>query len=192
MIGRIMWTPTRAKEIPNGNYSKLRENRVGICLHYDASGSDAGAVAWFGDPRCRVSYQLLVLDNGSFVRIAPDDKRAWHAGRCKTSDPERLKYKDANSALYGIAIASSGKHGVEPLQLLTTAFLVRRYFELRGWDITETWRIVGHNTEATPRGRKTDPEGADPKNPILSVDHIRQLVPHVEVPAMSSSLEEVL
>ncbi len=188
MIGRIMWTPSRVREIPNGNYSALRDERIGVMLHYDASGSDAGAVAWFGDERCHVSYQQLVLDDGTFVRIAPDDKRAWHAGRCKTSDPDRLKYKDANSALYGIAIASSGKHGVEPLQLLTTAFLTRRYFELNGWLPGDTWRIVGHNTEATPRGRKTDPEGSDPKNPILSVDHIRQLVGRIEMPPIASSL----
>lgn len=179
MTGQMIWAPTLVQEIPNGRYSKTREQRRGVCLHYDGSGSDRGAVAWFGDPRCGVSYNLLVLDDGSYVRIAPDDARAWHAGRCKTSDPSRLGYKDANSALYGVAIASSGKHDVTPLQMLTVALLCRLYFEQHGWDLDDVWRIVGHSSEAWPRGRKTDPEGADPQNPILSVDDIRQLLPRV-------------
>lgn len=183
MTGHIIWPATLVQEIPNGQYSKLREERLGVMIHYDGSGSDRGAVQWFGDERCRVSYNLLVLDDGSYVRIAPDDRRAWHAGVCKTSDPERLPYKDANSAFYGISIASSGKHDVTPLQVATVALLVRRYFDVHGWDLKDTWRIVGHASEAWPRGRKTDPEGADPKNPILSVDDVRQLLPKVSANA---------
>ena len=179
MTGQLIWTPTLVDEILNGQYGALREDRQGICLHYDGSGSDRGSVRWFGDPRCRVSYNLLVLDDGSYVRIAPDASRAWHAGRCRPSDPARLQYGDANSALLGIAIASSGRHDVTPLQMLTVALLCRNYFATYGWDLEDTWRIVGHSSEAWPRGRKTDPEGADPKNPILSVDDIRQLLPKV-------------
>ena len=63
--------------------------------------------------------------------------------------------------------------------MLTTALLCRLYFKKHGWDPSETWRIVGHSSESWPRGRKTDPEGADPKNPILSVDDTRQLLPKV-------------
>ena len=63
--------------------------------------------------------------------------------------------------------------------MLTTALLCRIYYERHEWDLDETWRIVGHSSEAWPRGRKTDPEGADLKNPILSVDDIRLLLPKV-------------
>ena len=180
MTGQLVWTPTLTGEIPNGQYnSSLREERIGIMLHYDGSGSDRGAVQWFADVRCKVSYNLLALDDGSYVRIAPDSARAWHAARCRPSDPARLHYGDANSALLGIAIASSGKHDVTPLQMLTMALLCRIYYEKHGWNLRDTWRIVGHSSEAWPRGRKTDPEGADPNNPILSVDDIRQLLPMV-------------
>ena len=168
-----------AAEIPNGQYSKLREARQGVMLHYDGSGSDHGSVEWFADERCKVSYNLLVLDNGSYVRIAPDTARAWHAGRCKPSDPIKLNYTDANSAFYGIAIASSGKQDVTPLQMMTVALLCRIYFKAHQWDLSDTFRIVSHSSEAWERGRKTDPEGTDPTNPILSVDDIRQLLPKV-------------
>ncbi len=182
MTAHLIWTPMLVDEIPNGNYNKsLREDRQGVMLHFDGSGSDRGAVQWFRSPKCHVSYTLLVLDDGNYVRIAPDTARAWHAGRCKPSDPDRLNYKDANSALYGIAIASSGKHTVTPLQMLTVVLLCRRYFDKHRWDLKETWRIVSHRTEATPRGRKTDPEGADLNNPIMSTEHVRGLLSNVRL-----------
>ena len=115
MRGQLISAPMLVDEILNEQYGKLREDRQGIVLHYDGSGSDAGSMAWFRAPECKVSYNLLVLDDGSYVRIAPDSARAWHAGRCRPSDPSRIRYSDANSAFYGIAIASSGKHDVTPL-----------------------------------------------------------------------------
>ena len=147
-------------------------------LHYDGSGSDHGAVQWFGDPRCRVSYNVLVLDDGNYVEIAPDDCAAWHAGRCRSSD-QRLTYRSANRAFYGVAIASSGKEAVTPVQLLTVVALCRGYFRRHGWPLGQTWRIVSHRSEATPRGRKTDPEGADLRNPIMSTEHVRGLLSKV-------------
>lgn len=179
MIATLSWSPALAREVPNGQYSALREPRVGVMLHYDASGSDAGAVAWFADPACKVSYNWLVLDDGSYVTIAPRDKRAWHAGACRPSSPQ-FAYTDANSAFYGIAAANGGKEDVTPLQLLTIAWLARQCFEREGWPVTDTWRITSHRAEAWPRGRKTDPEGADTRNPIFSPDDVRQLVGRVE------------
>jgi len=178
MIASVQWAASLAKEVPNGQWGDLREPRIGVMVHYDASSSDAGAVGWFSDPLCRVSYQVLVLDDGSWVQIAPDNKRAWHAGACRSSDP-RLAYRDANSAFFGIAVATNEKVDVTPLQTLTAAFLARRYFEREGWPVTDTWRVVGHRTEAWPRGRKSDPEGGDLKNPILAVEDIRQLLGRV-------------
>jgi N-acetyl-anhydromuramyl-L-alanine amidase AmpD len=149
-------------------------------IHFDGSGSDAGAVAWFADPRCRVSYQLLVLDDGSFVRIAPDTARAWHAGVCRPSS-ERLGYHDANSAFYGVSVATNGRVGATALQLLTTAWLCRRYFEAHGWPVTDTWRIVGHEDEAWPRGRKSDPSGPIEHNPILDLEDIHSLLGRIVI-----------
>lgn len=189
---RLNWSPRLVREVPNGSYNKdLREPRIGVMLHYDGSGTDEGAVAWFEHPECRVSYTILVLDDGTYVRIAPDTARAWHAGYCRTSDPERLPYEDANSAFYAISAATNAARDVTPLQTLAIAELVRRWFFLERWDTKETWRIVGHSSEAIfgpghpragERGRKTDPEGADPRNPILSVDDVRSLVPLVPPP----------
>lgn len=177
------WAPSQVKEVPNGQWNDhLREPRIGVMLHYDGSMSDAGAVSWFGHPQCRVSYHLLVLDDGSYVRIAPDTARAWHAGVCRPSS-DRLDYRDANSAFFGIAAATTSGVDVTPLQLLTIAFLVRRWFDLMEWPVTDTWRIVSHRSEAWPRGRKTDPEGGHLKNPIYSPDDVRSLIGRVRMAA---------
>lgn len=158
-------------------WGTLREPRQGILVHYDASASDAGALAWLrDDPRCRVSYNWLILDDASQHTIAPLDARAWHAGVCRPSDA-RLGYRDANSAFYGIAIAATDGEVATEAQREWVARLCVPLFRRHGWSRQEDlWRIVGHNTEAYPRGRKHDPVGSNPARPVLSVADIRNLV----------------
>lgn len=179
--------PRLVRTIANGQYNNaIRESRRGVMLHYDASGTDDGAMGWFGHPDCKVSYQWLVLDDGSYAVIAPEDARAWHAGHCKTSNPDRLPYRDANSAFWAIALATNDKVGATEAQRLTAAWLTRRCFRTAGWLPGETWRIVGHDTEAVfpaghrlagQRGRKIDPTGSRSAHPILAVADVRFLVP---------------
>lgn len=178
MIATMQWAPSLVRTIRNQQWSTgpLREPRLGVMLHFDGSVSDRGGVEWFEHPDCGVSYHQLVLDDGSYVEIAPPHARAWHAGVCRTSDPERLPYRDANSAFYAIAAATNGTTDVTPLQLMTIAWLARRAFEREGWPVTEGWRIVGHSSEAWPRGRRTDPEGPSRTNPVYSPDQVRQLL----------------
>ncbi len=157
------------------NWNALREGRKGVLLHYDASGSDAGALAWLTrSPDCEVSYNVLVTDDGKAYEIAPLTTRAWHAGKCQSSDPKRLPYVDANSALYGVSIAATDGEVATPAQFGTVVEVCRMLATMNGWDLQrEPWRIVGHDTEAWPRGRKTDPTGTNPKRPVLSVAAVR-------------------
>jgi N-acetyl-anhydromuramyl-L-alanine amidase AmpD len=147
---------TTARGAPVANWGKLREARQGVCLHYDGSASDAGAVAWLTkDPRARVSYNRLVLDDGQVVKIAPDDARAWHAGTCRPSSAA-FTYGDANSALYGVALAAKPGDEVTGKQFDALVNVVRHYFEVEGWPLTDWWRVTDHEQEAWPRGRKVD------------------------------------
>lgn len=160
------------------NYNPTcREPRLGVMLHYDASASDAGAVEWLlHDPRCKVSYNYLILDNANIVEIAPMTARAWHAGVCKSSD-SRLPYKDANSAFYGVAIAATDGDVATEVQVRSVVAICRTFFKSHGWHYaTDVWRIVGHETEAWPRGRKHDPTGSNPKHPVLSVLAVRGMM----------------
>jgi len=147
-------------------------------LHYDGSATDKGALAWFSHPDCKVSYNYLLWDNGNIHPIAPLDARAYHAGVCRPSDP-RLPYTDANSALYGLSIAAKPPDVATPAQFESLYALCVSLFQREGWSRSEAWRIVGHNTECWPRGRKTDPEGPDLTQPVLSVADIRRAVLNV-------------
>lgn len=162
------------------NWNERREPRIGVMLHYDASTSDRGAVEWLTkDPRCNVSYNWLVLDDGRVVSVAPATARAWHAGVCKPSSP-KLAYRDANSAFYGIAIAAGAADHATPEQLAAVVKIARTCFEKERWPLTETWRVVGHASEAWPRGRKVDPEGSRRGDPVLSTEAVRRALTHPE------------
>lgn len=147
-----------------------------IVLHYDASVSDESAVQWLlHDPRCKVSYNWIVLDNGNIVEVAPSDARAWHAGVCK-SDDSRLIYRDANSAGYGIAIAATVGDVATRDAKRSVAALCHYLFREHGWPLDEVWRIVSHRAHAWPRTRKNDPEGPDLAHPVMNTNEIRGMV----------------
>ena len=74
-------------------------------------------------------------------------------GVCRPSGPP-FTYTDANSALYGIAIAAKfGEEVTEP-QMQSVVELCAALCRRHGWDHTH---ITGHAAEAWPRGRKIDP-----------------------------------
>lgn len=165
---------TATRERVTRNWGALLEPRQGICLHYDESASDRGAVEWLlYSPNCKVSYNDLILDDGTVVEIAPADRRAWHAGVCKPSDP-RLTYRDANSALYGVAVAAKHTERATPAQFAAVVDRCVTLMRRNGWGVSETWRIVGHRTEAWPRGRKDDPDGKLGK--VIDVEAVRAAV----------------
>lgn len=154
--------------------------RQGILLHYDASRSDKGAVAWLEDDRrVEVSYHYLILDDGDVLQIAPPGTRAYHAGVCKPSRKE-FTYSDGNNAFYGVAIAATdGEHATEA-QIASVVALCQYLFWLEGWDVKDSWRITGHDAEAWPRGRKHDPTGVrEPETPfygqppVMSVQEVQ-------------------
>lgn len=157
------------------NWNELTEPRVGIMLHYDASATDESAIAWFTDPRCRVSYNFMVMDSGNIIPIAPLDKRAWHAGVCRSPDP-RLRYRDANSALYGISIAATAGDVATVEAKRSVVALCLNLFSDHGWPIGAAWRIVSHRQHAWPRGRKNDPEGSNLARPVMNTNEIRGMV----------------
>jgi hypothetical protein len=164
-----------------GNYGKLREPRIGVMLHYDGSTSDAGAIAWLlRDERCKVSYTDIVTDDGKITHVAPRNARAWHAGACKPSHP-RFKYRDANSAFYGLSVACGGLDIATKPQILGVVTTILEYFAIEGWSLNDIWRITDHEAEAWPRRRKVDIWGDKEKRskaglivPVLDIDTVRE------------------
>lgn len=171
--------------------------RGGVMLHYDDSASDAGALAWFRDARCRNGYTWLVLDDGEVVELADPAKRTPHAGGCLTPN--------ANSVFYGIAAATNGTTPATDAQVDSIVRLCAFVGETHGWasrrepaaDTACDW-IRGHDAEATwspaltraagmddnrgrllwgQTGRKLDPTGVRADGvPVLSVREVRARV----------------
>jgi N-acetyl-anhydromuramyl-L-alanine amidase AmpD len=166
---------------PQGTYwyDTVRVPRVGCCLHYDGSSSDAGGLSWLQGLPVKASYNLVVLDDGSWGIIAPLDTAAWHAGKSRSSDPTRLPYPDnmANHAFYGVCVLTNDLVDVTTLQSTTAAWLCARLFARHGWPLTDGYRITTHRAEAWARGRKKDPEGDFLDNPIWQADDVRGLLP---------------
>lgn len=154
--------------------AQLREKRIGLMLHFDQSASDVGALHWLTrHPGAKVSYHILITRDGVAHQLIPLDARAWHAGRCRPSSP-RLRYVDANSAFYGVAIAARGDSPAMRVQVETLIAVCGMLAARERWNLGLTpWRITGHCDEAWPRGRKTDPVGTDPTRPVLDVAAIR-------------------
>jgi N-acetylmuramoyl-L-alanine amidase len=157
------------------NANALTEQRMGVMVHFSA-GTFASTVDWCKRAKSGVSYNRVVRWDGKVELIVPERLRAWHAGRCQSSDP-RLPYTDANSAFEGIALSGGPSFG-PPTRKQVSALvkLIRERFEANGWPLSETWRIVGHDSEAFPRGRKDDPTGKHKDAPWLDLNTIRREV----------------
>ncbi len=140
-----------------GPWGRLTQPRYGVMLHYTA-GTDLSGLEWLlFDPACKVSYNWLVLDDGTVVSVAPKEARAYHAGVCRPSDHAH-DYEDANSAFYGIAIAADDGDRVTVKQLAMVVELIAGLFREHQWPIEHLpFRLTGHQDEAWPRGRKHDP-----------------------------------
>ena len=140
-----------------GPWEDLEQPRMGVMLHYTA-GTDLSGVQWLlFDPKCKVSYNWLVLD-GTVVSVAPKEARAYHAGVCRPSAQFAAHpYHDANSAFYGIAIAAEPGDVATAKQLAMVVDLVADLFREHQWTPEQVrWRLTDHEAEAWPRGRKHD------------------------------------
>ena len=139
-----------------GPWGELTQVRQGVMIHYTA-GTDLSGLQWLMfDPRCKVSYNWLVLDDGTVVSVAPKEARAYHAGACRKSD-FAFPYTDANSAFYGIAIAADSGGLATFKQWAMVTDLVAGLFREHQWPIEHLpFRLTDHASEAWPRGRKLD------------------------------------
>jgi hypothetical protein len=173
--------------------------RAGVMVHFDDSSSDAGGVSWFRDPSFKLSYNRAYEDDGTRVRITPSiHDQAYHAGICKVEPqlptgtlPGGFKYGGANTGYFGLAFTADHNDHItrEQLDAMTTDIAI--LFRLAAWSADDVdTRIVGHDSRAifNPRdnptrrdlwgklGRKIDPTGSVPGDPVVNLDELRQQV----------------
>jgi N-acetyl-anhydromuramyl-L-alanine amidase AmpD len=143
--------PSAAKSFPE---TKVRTPNVSakairpeaVVLHH-SGGSYAGGVSWIRNPKSRVSYHVLVAEDGRRTVFANPTQRTWHAGKS-----EWHGRKDLNS--WSIGASFAGDTNKEPLTLAAMDSMaeylvpIMRQYGLEEQDVTD------HRTVSP--GRKDD------------------------------------
>jgi N-acetylmuramoyl-L-alanine amidase len=122
-----------------------------LILHYTGMPSAAAALERLCDPATAVSAHYLVDEDGSVVRLVPEERRAWHAGASSWAGRARL-----NDTSIGIELVNPGHEwGYRPFaeaQYTACSRLCRAI--LGRWPIPPR-RVLAHSDVAPDR--KQDP-----------------------------------
>ncbi|MBB5744497.1 N-acetylmuramoyl-L-alanine amidase [Brevundimonas variabilis] len=138
-------------EAPSPNFDSRRSPPDLILLHYTGMQTGEAAVARLRDPAAKVSSHYVVDEDGSILRLVPEERRAWHAGlsfwRGET---------DINAVSIGIEIVNPGhEFGYRDFPDSQIASVIALIDDIRmRWSVTDA-RILGHSDVAPTR--KTDP-----------------------------------
>ena len=143
-----------------------------VVLHYTGMPTAAEAEARLVDPAAKVSAHYLIGEDGEVVRLVPEAKRAWHAGRSYWRGTT-----DINSASIGIELVNPGHEWgyreFPAAQMEALLPLLARI--VKAHDIART-NVVGHSDVAP--ARKDDP-GELFDWPLLARHHLTLPVPEV-------------
>ena len=141
----------RLVETPSPNFDERTLAVSMLVLHYTGMQDAGAAIARLTDPEAKVSAHYVVAEDGQILRLVPEEKRAWHAGKSWWRG-----ISDVNSASVGIEIVNPGhEFGYRPFTdpqidalIPLVAEIVARHGITRG-------NVVGHSDVAP--ARKEDP-----------------------------------
>jgi N-acetylmuramoyl-L-alanine amidase len=138
-------------ECPSPNFDERNQPITMLVLHYTGMQDAAAAIAQLTSAEAKVSCHYVVAEDGQVLRLVPEEKRAWHAGRSHWRG-----ITDVNSASIGIEIVNPGHEwGYRPFpeaQMEALIPLVAEIVERHG---IEPANVVGHSDVAP--ARKFDP-----------------------------------
>ena len=143
------WLVHREVLSPNWNERKLPVSMV--VLHYTGMRTAAEALERLCDPAADVSAHYMIDEDGTVIRLVPEHKRAWHAGRSSWRG-----ITDVNSASVGIELVNPGhEFGYRPFPEAQLEALIPLLADIvKRHDIPRA-NIVGHSDIAP--ARKEDP-----------------------------------
>jgi N-acetyl-anhydromuramoyl-L-alanine amidase len=136
--------PEQKIRTPNVSAKAIRPEAV--VLHH-SGGSYAGGVSWIRNPKSRVSYHVLVAQDGRRTVFAEPTQRTWHAGKS-----EWHGRKDLNS--WSIGASFEGDTNSEPLTLAEMASMAEYLLPLMQRYGLTLDDVTDHRTVAP--GRKDD------------------------------------
>ncbi|WP_374990366.1 N-acetylmuramoyl-L-alanine amidase [Sphingosinicella sp. LHD-64] len=122
-----------------------------IVLHYTGMESAEAAIERLCDPEARVSCHYLVDEDGRVLRMVPEDKCAWHAGKSYWRGVTAL-----NGCSIGIEIVNPGhEFGYRPFPEAQIEALIPLVSDIKDRHGVTRGNIVGHSDIAP--ARKQDP-----------------------------------
>jgi N-acetylmuramoyl-L-alanine amidase len=122
-----------------------------LILHYTGMRGAQEAIDRLRDPAARVSSHYVVDEDGSVLRLVPEERRAWHAGasywRGRT---------DLNGCSLGVEIVNPGHEwGYRDFPVLQLAVVCDLCLAILSRHAIPAWNIVAHSDVAPDR--KEDP-----------------------------------
>ena len=143
---------------PSPNFDARALPITMIVLHYTGMESGPAAVERLCDPAAKVSAHYVVEEDGSVLRLVPEEQRAWHAGKSHWRG-----ITDVNSASIGIEIVNPGhEFGYRPFVDEQVDAVVRLVHEGKDRHAITRGNVVGHSDIAP--ARKRDPGELFPWN----------------------------
>lgn len=138
-------------DCPSPNFDERTQPISILVLHYTGMKDGSSAVARLTDPGSKVSCHYLVEEDGRVLRMVPEEKRAWHAGRSYWRG-----IQDLNSCSIGIEIVNPGhEFGYRPFPEEQIDALIPLVAEIKERHGITRGNVVGHS-DIAPR-RKQDP-----------------------------------
>jgi N-acetylmuramoyl-L-alanine amidase len=152
-------------EAPSPNFDARRAPPDMLVLHYTGMKTAEEAVARLRDPEARVSSHYVVDEDGSILRLVPEERRAWHAGKGVWQGET-----DCNAASIGIEIVNPGHEwGYRDFPEAQIAAVIALVGDVRSrWSIPDV-RIIGHSDLAPDR--KQDPGERFPWKRLAEAQH---------------------
>lgn len=138
-------------DLPSPNCDERQLPVSMLVLHYTGMEDAASAIERLADPEAKVSAHYVVDEDGSILRMVPEELRAWHSGRSYWRG-----ITDVNSASIGIEIVNPGhEFGYRPFPEEQMDAVTRLVADIKSrYDIPRA-NVVGHS-DVTP-ARKQDP-----------------------------------
>ena len=122
-----------------------------VVLHYTGMESAEAAVDRLRDPEAGVSCHYLIDEDGKVLRMVPEDKRAWHAGKSCWRGMHNV-----NAASIGIEMVNPGhEFGYRPFTPQQMDSLVPLLSGIVERHQVPRANVVGHSDVAP--ARKQDP-----------------------------------
>ncbi len=152
-------------EAPSPNFDARTTPPDILVFHYTGMVDGPSALARLRDPAAKVSCHYVVEEDGRVYRLAPEERRAWHAGVSSWRGE-----REVNGHSIGIEIVNPGhEHGYRPFPEAQVAAVIALVDAVRGrWDIPDR-NIVAHSDVAP--SRKSDPGELFPWKRLSQAGH---------------------